>query len=255
MALEEALNQLKAVEKRIIYDFFFQDLTKTEIAKRLGYSCSHVSHLLRRALKELKRILMAEEREEIHRQLRALEDQVEPYAERAAEETIKDELTGLYSRSYIEARLEEEMARLDPHGQDLAVCLLQVDRLAAYAARYGRFDAHRAVSLIAQIIRETGRRVDRMGRYSEDQFILLLPHTGAPAIQLCERIRQKVAHKQFRRRDEPEARLTLSIGVAVLSPHNRTPRSLLNAAAAALARSLERGGNQIFLADEPPTYP
>lgn len=60
LALEAAVNRLRGVEQRIIRDFFFEDLTQTEIAEKLGYSRSHVSHLMNHALKQLRYFLTVE---------------------------------------------------------------------------------------------------------------------------------------------------------------------------------------------------
>lgn len=57
LALEVALSRLRGVEQRIIREFFFEDLTQTEIAENLGYSRSHVSHLMSHALKQLRHFL------------------------------------------------------------------------------------------------------------------------------------------------------------------------------------------------------
>ncbi|HIE51845.1 MAG TPA: sigma-70 family RNA polymerase sigma factor [Armatimonadetes bacterium] len=248
LALEEAIEQLNAVEKKVIYGFFFQDLSKSELAQQLGYSCSHISHLLRRALRRLKEILLAEEREEMQRQLRSLEGQLEHYAQRVAEETIRDELTGLYNRRYILNRLDEEIARAIRYNLDISVCLLQVDNLSEYRNAYGQRDSERAISVIADILRQSSRRIDRLGRYDEERFILVLPHTGPQASVLCERLRQKVARRKFRRRKEPTAHLTLSSGIAVYRTDGETSQELVAAAERALAVAVKAGGNRTVLA-------
>jgi RNA polymerase sigma-B factor len=59
LALEAAVGCLRGVEQQIIRDFFFENLTQTEIAENLGYSRSHVSHLMNQALKQLRHLLTA----------------------------------------------------------------------------------------------------------------------------------------------------------------------------------------------------
>ncbi|MBI2298079.1 MAG: sigma-70 family RNA polymerase sigma factor [Armatimonadetes bacterium] len=91
LALEDALTTLREVERQVVHDFFFLGLSKTEIARKMSYSISHVSHILRRALKELKNHLLTEEREVMRRQLWSIEGQLEHYARRVREETITDD--------------------------------------------------------------------------------------------------------------------------------------------------------------------
>lgn len=248
LALQAAIGQLSAVEKKIIHGFFFQDLTKTEIAERLGYSVSHISHLLRQALQKLRQTLLADEREEMRKQLQSLERQRQHYAQRTAEETIRDDLTGLYNRRYLLNRLEEEMARSDRYHYPVSVCLLRVDNLESYEQAYGHYDVQRVIHLIGQILRDSSRRIDRLGRYEDDQFILVLPHTGKQATVLCERIRERVAQKEFRRRAEPASRLTITSGIAVYPEHGQTGEDLLAAAWRALEQGRRQGGNCTLLA-------
>jgi len=248
LALQAAIGQLSEVEKKIIHGFFFQDLTKTEIAESLGYSVSHISHLLRQALRQLKQTLLAEERAEMQKQLRSLDRQREHYVQRAAEETIKDDLTGLYNRRYLLNRLEEEIARSERYHYPVSVCLLWVDNLETYEQAYGHYDVQRVLNLIARILRDNSRRIDRLGRYADDQFILLLPHTGKQATVLCERIRERVAQKQFRRRAEPASRLTITAGIAVYPDHGKKGEELLAAAQRALEQGHRQGGNCTLLA-------
>lgn len=54
IALDRAVERLAEVERKLIYLFFYQDLTQTEIARRLGFSQKHISRLLAQSLKKLK---------------------------------------------------------------------------------------------------------------------------------------------------------------------------------------------------------
>lgn len=251
LALETAIMNLREVERRVVHDFFFLGLSKTEIARRMGYSISHVSHILRRALRELKDQLLAEERAVMRRQLWSIEGQLQHYARRVSEETIKDDLTGLFNRRYILARLEEEILRGQRYGHPLSVCLLEVDDIDAYRARFGDFDADRALCTVADILVECSRRIDRIGRFDERRFVLLLPHTGEQATVLCERIREHMAGQRFRYEDDPVAQLQAACGIAVYPVSGTTVDELVRAAAAALDAALAGGGRNGILIHTP----
>ncbi|MCC7494238.1 MAG: sigma-70 family RNA polymerase sigma factor [Fimbriimonadaceae bacterium] len=241
LALEEAMDRLRSVERQVVYDFFFNDLSKTEIARKLGYSISHVSHILRRALKELKDQLLVEERKEMRRQLRSIEGQLQHYVRRVEEETIKDELTGLFSRHYLLERLDEEFSRSRRYGHQLSVCLLAVQHLGGYVTQYGEPDGDRVLCLLADVLVECSRRIDRVGRYDDSRFLLLLPQTGAQATVLCRRIQEHFRALPLLREAAGQA-LQVACGMALWPAGGNTPDELLNGADVALRQALEGGG-------------
>ncbi len=247
LALEEALDGLRQVERQVVFDFFFNDLSKTEIAKQLGYSISHVSHILRRALRELKETLLTEERQVMRRQLRSIEGQLEHYQQRVEEETIKDELTGLFNRRYLMDRLDEEIARCVRYGNQLTVCLMAVDHLTRYGETNGELERDHVLCELAEILIDCSRRIDRIGRYDNDRFILLLPHTGEQATVLCNRVCRAVAAREWQA--DGDAALTARLGMAVYPTAGDDVNSLLMASDAALRQAMET--NQDVVAYEP----
>ena len=246
LALEEAMHDLRAVERQVVYDVFFDDLTKTEIAKKMNYSISHVSHILRRALRELKEHLLQDERRIMSRQLRNIEGQLEHFVQRVEEETIKDELTGLFNRRYILDRLDEEVARCARYHHELSVCLMGLEGVAEYRAEMGEPEADRVVGVASEILIESSRRIDRIGRYDEHRFILLLPHTGQQSIVLTDRIRQRMATRAFRVGGR-ETRFHPSFGIAVYPQSGETVDALMQAADAALRQACESESGGIVI--------
>jgi len=246
LALEEAIRDLRNIERQVVYDFFFEDLTKTEIARKMNYSISHVSHILRRALRELKEHLLQDERRVMSRQLRSIEGQLEHFVQRVEQETIKDELTGLFNRRYILDRLDEEVARCARYNHELSVCLMGIDGLAEYRRQMGAPEADQVVSVVAEILIDSSRRIDRIGRYDTDRFILLLPHTGEQATVLTGRIRQRIGTRSFRA-GAGEASFQTSFGIAVYPSSGATVDQLVLAADVALLQATERAGNGIVV--------
>ena len=241
LAMEEALNRLRAMERQVVLDFFFNDLSKTEIARRLGYSSSHVAHLLRRALKQLKDALIVDERNLVRRQLRSLEGQLADYARRVEEETIRDDLTGLYNRRYLLDRLDEELSRCQRYGFLLSVVLVELDGLDVFLARHGEAEADQALMAVARLLTAASRRIDRIGRYDQHRFLLLLPNTGAQSAVLCERLVSAVDDLAFTPGSELTGRLRAVCGVAVHPMGGSSTDALISTAHEAATACLERG--------------
>jgi len=241
LAIEEALGRLRAMERQVVLDFFFNDLSKTEIARRLGYSSSHVAHLLRRALKQLKDALIVDERNLVRRQLRSLEGQLADYARKVEEETIRDDLTGLYNRRYLVDRLDEELSRCQRYGFLLSVVVVDLDGFDAYLEQHGRAEADQALMAVARLLTAASRRIDRIGRYDGRRFLLLLPNTGQQSTVLCERLVAMVDELALAPGDPDSARLRAVCGIAVYPMGGADTDSLIAAAHRAGEQALARG--------------
>ncbi len=187
IVLESAVERLKNVEQRVIHEYFFRDLNQTEIARKLGISCNYVSHILRNSTRKLKKILTTEDLKEVQVQLRALQrrgSQVD------LEEVsgITDPATGLYTRSYFLARLEEELSRATRHHYPVAVMLMSLEYLSESHGGWVPMTADERLEALGQAIRARVRRADLVARYEANQFALMLPHTGSQAAAVCERL-------------------------------------------------------------------
>jgi diguanylate cyclase (GGDEF)-like protein len=196
-----------------------------------------VAHLLRRALRQLKDRLLTDEREIVRRQLHSLEGQLEHYARRVEEETIKDDLTGLFNRRYLLDRLDEEMARSLRYSVQMSVVLVEVLGLADYAVRWGQAESDQVLCNMAALLTSASRRIDRLGRYDDSRFILLLPNTGAQAVVLCRRLNELVAGHHLGRVADPEAALRVVSGIAVYPAAGEDAETLLRSAFAALTEA------------------
>jgi len=99
---------------------------------------------------------------------------------------------------------------------------------------------------MAQLLRETLRTTDSLGRYGGEEFVAVLPHTGPEeARQTAERIRYQVQQHRFHA-GESEVRLSVSVGMATCPlPGVDSPEALLREADKALYRAKEAGRNRV----------
>jgi len=167
-------------------------------------------------------------------------------ADRLAESSITDVLTGLRNRSHLQNRLHEEFVRAARHGFPLSLLLLDVDELKALNDVYGHRAGDAALCHVARAIREGLRASDVAARWGGDEFVLLAPNTRADeAISLAERVRSLVASEPA---DVERDAVTISMGVATLVPRLPfdTPEALLRAADAALYMAKRSGRNRVI---------
>ncbi len=101
---------------------------------------------------------------------------------RRKEENIKgmvimDSLTGLYNRKYIIERLFQEVSEAIRYSQHLSVILFSIDHFKNINNIYGDRTGNEVLSEISAEIKNNLRKSDIAGRYSGDEFIIILPHT------------------------------------------------------------------------------
>jgi RNA polymerase sigma-B factor len=180
IALREALSRLKRVERKVVEDFYFGELSQTEIARRLGVSCNYVSRILKTTPQKLQAYLeeggnaAPKTTRRLEQRLRAPDD-----------DGVVDEPTGLYTPAYFKDRLEEELIRARRYGHSLAVLRLTVDGIP----EVGKADAlARSLHLAGQIVRASVRRVDILARLDKREFGVAMPYTGHDARVVGERL-------------------------------------------------------------------
>ncbi len=144
-----------------------------------------------------------------------------------------DDLTGIYNRRHF-FELAERLLRLaERHGRALSAVMLDVDRFKAINDRYGHQVGDSALVMLTQICRQELRQSDVLGRYGGEEFVVLLPETGAgEARQAVERIRERLAATPLRTGDGA-IHFTISGGVAERLP-GESLEDLLKRADAAL---------------------
>lgn len=109
-----------------------------------------------------------------------------------------DSMTSLLNHKNIFLRLTEEIERAKRIGYPLSVVMLDIDHFKLVNDNYGHQAGDEVIMKITEILSETCRASDVIGRYGGDEFVIILPDTKAEeAVILAERIRQKVAQAEF----------------------------------------------------------
>ncbi|MDX1934331.1 MAG: sigma-70 family RNA polymerase sigma factor [Capsulimonadales bacterium] len=207
IVLDAAAGKLKALEQNVLHEFFYKDLSQTEIARKMGISCNYVSHILKNSTQKLRRILGEAE----------IRDR-----NRSAETSIIDPASGLFTAGHILARLDEEISRSARSGQVLAVVVMLLEGIPAAGIR-----REEVWNLCGSTVRESIRRVDIAGRYGHDGLVVILPQTGAAGMVVAERLLDILMsagaahHTPF----------TVRIGFAMYPEQCRTGRDLIALAA------------------------
>jgi diguanylate cyclase (GGDEF)-like protein len=164
-------------------------------------------------------------------------------------ETITDPLMEIYTRRFLERRLEEEFARARRYGFPLTVLLLDIDHFKKVNDDHGHQAGDLVLKGIGEILKKTVRNVDVPARYGGEEVTILLPHTpDTEAVILAERIRRSIEGHPFPV-DAPAGsviplRCTVSIGVAAMTRECANAGQLLHMADTAMYRAKQDGRNR-----------
>ncbi len=173
VVLEEAMTQLRDLERQVLVLFHFDSLNQTEIANRLGISCNYVSHILRQSLTKLRRILVNEDARDI--KLRE--------SEPTSAAGVIDPITGIYTQEFLFNRLAEEAHRASSEEGVVSALLIQFDGLDRLASIYGEASVNDFLADAADFLKENVRRLDIVCRHGNSGFGIVLPSTG-PALNV-----------------------------------------------------------------------
>lgn len=160
-----------------------------------------------------------------------------------------DPLTGVNNRRYLFELAEHEMEVSSRYKQPLSVLMFDIDHFKKFNDTYG----HKIGDIILKKVTDTAhgllRSADIIGRYGGEEFIILLPLTGAEqAYTLAERIRKAVANMSVQT-DQGPTSVTLSIGIVErdLSSGKDTIEELFHHADEAMYRAKLNGRNQTVI--------
>jgi len=160
-----------------------------------------------------------------------------------------DQLTGIDNRLEILSRAQKEISRLrrqvEPACGRMSLVLVDIDHFKSINDIYGNMAGDVILSRLAQILAESIREYDALGRYEGETFLLMLPNTDLPEAQMvAERLRSMVAKVLFSV-DDQEFKLTVSLGVSTSMLEDKTIEGLLSRADDALFAAKQSGRNRV----------
>jgi diguanylate cyclase (GGDEF)-like protein len=162
---------------------------------------------------------------------------------------VTDGLTGLYNHRYLHEQLDTAVERALRTSVPVAMLMIDVDHFKKYNDRMGHPAGDEALRAVARCIAEDRRTVDVVARYGGEEFAVLLHDaTKAQAVDVAEKIRQRVAGATIAgAAEQPLGKITVSIGIAVCPEDAKTPEALLEAADVALYRAKKSGRDSVIV--------
>ena len=162
-----------------------------------------------------------------------------------------DPLTGLHNRRHVEEHLAGALSAARRHCQPLSVLFIDVDDFKAINDAHGHLAGDDVLRAIAKVLREACRPDDEPARYGGEEFALVVPRVGREELQaVADRLRNAIAARPLRLREDLDLPLTVSVGAATLGGDALDRTVLIASADAALYEAKRLGKNRTVLAPD-----
>lgn len=166
------------------------------------------------------------------------------------EQSVRDSLTGLFNRRYLDTVLDQGISRADRTSGTVSVVLCDIDHFKSVNDTYGHLAGDEVLRVFASIISKACRHSDIACRYGGEEFLVIMPGAAeVSAMERAEHFRARIAQTAFSY-EGSSVEITASFGVATFPCHGLGAVEVLAAADRALYKAKDTGRNKVVGAGE-----
>jgi diguanylate cyclase (GGDEF)-like protein len=162
---------------------------------------------------------------------------------------VRDSLTGIYNRRFMENKLREEFMRSKRYSGEFSIIMIDIDHFKTINDTYGHQCGDFILKSLSSRISSLIRNVDYLARYGGEEFCCMLPETPLKsAVLVAERFRMSIMDLDnvF---DGRSIKITISLGVAGMDESITSPEEMVQRADGALYRAKRNGRNLVEVMD------
>lgn len=163
-------------------------------------------------------------------------------------QAIRDPLTGLFNRRYMEESLERELRRSIRKKSTVGIIMLDLDHFKRFNDTFGHDLGDAILSALGDFLQKHVRSEDLACRYGGEEFTLILPEaTLQETYERADQVRRQIKFVDVQHNGRSFANLSISCGVAVFPEHGTSAETILRAADAALYRAKAEGRDRVVV--------
>ncbi len=164
-------------------------------------------------------------------------------------QSIRDPLTSLFNRRYMEEFLDRELHRAERQNQSVGIIMLDVDYFKQFNDTFGHEAGDTLLQELAMFLQGSIRGSDIACRYGGEEFLLILPEACLEVARgRAEQLREGVKHLQVQHRGQMLGPVSLSLGVAGFPEHGPNVEAVIQSADEALYAAKKSGRDRVAVA-------
>lgn len=185
----------------------------------------------------------------LSRKLRENEEKIHVLLQKTRELSVTDGLTSLYNQTHFFLLLKLQLEKSRRYHTSFSLVIFDVDHFKNYNDNNGHLKGSEALSRVGELMRTVFRSSDVMAKYGGDEFVVILPNSDKVGTFLAaDRMREVVEEEPFDgRENQPEGKVTLSLGISSFPEHGETIEELLDSADKALYEAKKSGRNKSII--------
>ena len=165
------------------------------------------------------------------------------------EQSIRDPLTRLFNRRFLEESLERELQLATRKKHPIAILFLDLDHFKRFNDTFGHDAGDMVLQSLADLLRSSFRTTDICCRFGGEEFAIIMPESSAQeAAVRANALRSKVKSLRLQYKQQNLGSLSMSAGVAAFPEHASTGDDLLKIADQCLYESKARGRDVVTVA-------
>ena len=188
-----------------------------------------------------------EEIRQVNQQLQLQLDEIRLLQDELREQAIRDPLTGLYNRRYLDEVLDHEFARARRDGTPISFVMIDIDHFKSLNDKFGHGAGDAVLKKLAAQLLSQSRVADIICRYGGEEFLAILPNIRAEAAQQVAERWRKLFLGSTLPLQYGEAMSTISCGIAEFPHHGGTGDELITMADRAMYQAKALGRNRVVV--------
>ncbi|MEA5499097.1 sensor domain-containing diguanylate cyclase [Limnoraphis robusta] len=170
--------------------------------------------------------------------------------EKLQNQSIRDPLTGLYNRRYLEESLEQEINRARRHQHSIGVIMIDIDHFKRFNDTFGHDGGDAVLKEVGKLLKSHLRSSDIACRYGGEEMTLILPEASLEiTYKRAEEIRQFIKQINIENKRQSLGTITASFGVACFPQHGISGDAVIQVADNALYQAKKQGRDQVVIAE------